>query len=126
MKTVMLLLVWRGLMMMKMMRRIRMMRRIEPSGPPLILITIPITTTTLPTANVRRRQGGIALPPAPPPDEEALRVDAVTLEQNDVARVKALVLDVAAPPFGEHVALAAVPVRVAEAPTLPRLVLETQ
>lgn len=121
-------------MQVLLMRRIRM-RRIEPSGPPettsssrsSLILTIPIATLPVPhrpAANVHRR--GLAVSPAPPSDEEAVSVGAVALEQDDVAGVEALVLDIAAPPFGEHVALAAVPVGVAKPPALTRLVLETQ
>jgi len=105
------------------------MRRIEPSGPPettpgstTLILTIPVPHR--PAANVHRRR--LAVSPAPPSDKEAVSIGAVALKQDDVAGVEALVLDVAAPPFGEHVALAAVPVGVAEPPALTRLVLETQ
>lgn len=50
----------------------------------------------------------------------------MALEQNDVAGVEALLLDVAAPAFGENVALATVPIGVAESPALAGLVLEVQ
>lgn len=126
MKTVML--IWQRMMM----RRIRM-RRIEPSGPPHAHTTttnlIPITTALAVShhpANVRRGGGTTTLPAPPPPNEEPLRIITVALEQNDVAGVKTLVLHVTAPPLGENIALAAVPVRVTEPPALPRLVLETQ
>jgi len=134
MKTV--ILVWQGLMIMQLllMRRIRM-RRIEPSGPPqtttgaaaTLILTTPVATLPVrnrPAANVHRRC--VAVSPAPPSDEEAVGVGAVALEQDNVAGVEALVLDVAAPPFGQHVALAAVPVGVTKPPALTRLVLETQ
>lgn len=75
-------------------------------------------------ANVRGRVGvGLV---AGAGDEEALRVGAVSVEQNDVACVEAFVFDVTAPAFGQNVTLATVPIRVTEAPALPRLVLETQ
>lgn len=135
MKTV--ILVWQGLMIMQLlllMRRIRM-RRIEPSGPSqtntsaaaTLILTTPVATLPVPhrpAANVHRRC--VTVSPASPSDEEAVGVGAVALEQDNVAGVEALVFDVAAPPFGQHVALAAVPVGVAKPPALTRLVLETQ
>jgi len=59
-------------------------------------------------------------------DEEALRMGAVSVEENDVASVEPFVLDVTAPSFGQNVTLATVPIRVTETPALPGLVLETQ
>ena len=101
-------LVWEGEVMM-MVRRISWERRVEGGGS---------------DANVRGRVGvGLV---AGAGDEEALRVGAVSVEQNDVACVEAFVFDVTAPAFGQNVTLATVPIRVTEAPTLPGLVLETQ
>jgi len=92
-----------------MVRRISWERRVEGGGS---------------DANVRGRVGvGLV---AGAGDEEALRVGAVSVEQNDVACVEAFVFDVTAPAFGQNVTLATVPIRVTEAPALPRLVLETQ
>lgn len=92
-----------------MVRRISWERRVEGGGS---------------DANVRGRVGvGLV---AGAGDEEALRVGAVSVEQNDVACVEAFVFDVTAPSFGQNVTLATVPIRVTEAPTLPGLVLETQ
>lgn len=100
-------LVWEGEVMM-MVRRISWERRVGGGS----------------DANVRGRVGvGLV---AGAGDEEALRVGAVSVEQNDVACVEAFVFDVTAPAFGQNVTLATVPIRVTEAPTLPGLVLETQ
>lgn len=115
MKTVRL--VWQRLMMM---RRIRM-RRIETSGPPHthinpIVVAIAIAYRRPTIANMRRRNP--TLWPAPPSDEETLGVGSVALEQNDVASIETLLLHVTAPPFGQNVALTAVPVRVTESPAL--------
>lgn len=55
----------------------------------------------------------------PAGDEEAVRMSAVSVEQNDVAGVEAFVLDVTAPSFCQDIALAAVPVGVTESPQLP-------
>jgi hypothetical protein len=108
---------WQG-----MMRRIRL-RRIEHSGPPGATIAITMRCHhDVPTRTAIVRRG----PTAPPPNEQALGVGPVALEQNDVAGVEALLLDVAAPAFGEDVALATVPIGVAEAPALAGLVLEVE
>lgn len=56
-------------------------------------------------------------------NEEPVGVEAVPPEDDEVASGEALVLDVAAPAFGEDVALAAAPVGVAEAPELASLFL---
>lgn len=115
---------------MMMVRRIRLRRRIEHPGPTPTTTTL---NTTAAAASANLRPGIITSSSAailhrttPPPNEEALAVVSAPLEQNDVAGVEALFLHVAAPPFGQDVALAAVPVRVAEPPALAGLVLETQ
>ena len=48
------------------------------------------------------------------------------LEQNDVASIKLVLLDITAPPFCQHIALAAVPIGVTEPPAFSGLVLEVQ
>lgn len=130
--------VWRRTMIMILVRRIRrttitiimMRRRIEHPGPApraaaaAALARSSVNLRSARPAIVSRGSGGSGA--APPAYEEAVGVRAAALEQNDVAGVEALLLDVAAPPFGEDVTLAAVPVGVAEAPGLTRLVLETQ
>lgn len=68
-------------------------------------------------------QGGCTAPPA---NVEPLAIRAEPLEGDDVSGVEPLLLDEAAPPFGEDVALAAVPVWVPEPPHLPCLILEAQ
>lgn len=47
-------------------------------------------------------------------------------KEDDVAGVEPLLLHEAAPPLGQDVALAAVPIRVSEPPRLPAVVLEAQ
>ncbi|CAN6352936.1 unnamed protein product, partial [Urochloa humidicola] len=75
----------------------------------------------------RRRRRALAAAPAA--DEEAVagtQASAHPLEAHDVAGVEALLLHVPAPALGEHVALAAGPVRIPEPPRLAGLVLEGQ
>jgi len=55
--------------------------------------------------------------PAAEGDEKAAGAGA-PLEGNDVASLESFVLDEAAPALGEHVALAAAPVRIAKPPYL--------
>lgn len=103
------------------MRRIRV-SRIEHSGPPRPTSTITMLCPNPKATTAILRRG----PTPPPPYEQALIVVPVTLEHNDITGVEALLLHVAAPPFGQHVALAAVPIRVPEAPALAGLVLEAK
>jgi len=61
--------------------------------------------------------------PAAEGDEKAAGATA-PLEGNDVAGLEAFFFDETAPALGEHVALAAVPVRIAEPPCFVVAVLE--
>lgn len=120
---------WRSVMM----RRIRM-RRIETCGGPPQRYALAVTTTIITIiafviwhrhGSARLGGGGMEVA-APPGDIKAVGVGTVAEEGNDVAGVEAFVFDVTAPAFGQHVALAAVPIRVTEAPVLAGFVLETQ
>lgn len=64
--------------------------------------------------------------PPPPPNEEAADLLGVAREEDNIAGVEPLLLHETAPPFGQDVALAAVPIRVTEPPRLPDLVFEPQ
>lgn len=55
-----------------------------------------------------------------------MEIKTVTLKENNVACVEVFVFDVPAPSFGQHVALATVPIRVSEFPTLAWLILEAK
>ncbi|PKA64306.1 hypothetical protein AXF42_Ash009526 [Apostasia shenzhenica] len=72
----------------------------------------------------RSRAPGASLPAAA--DVEAVAVGAAAKEEDHIACVELLLLDEAAPALGEHVALAAGPVGVAEPPRLSGLVFEAQ
>lgn len=125
------------MMMMMMMRRIRV-RVIERSGPRFRnsptststrrtivcdhTSTTAATTTTTTTAAIMRGHSSTSSPP----NEQTVTVSTVSFKQNDITSIESLLLNIAAPAFGQHVALAAVPIRVAESPALSRLVLETQ
>lgn len=93
------------LMMMMVVLRVRVHR---PPPPPPVAARRRRTTALL---SSRR-------PAPPPPDEDPLAVHTVALEEDDVAGIEPLLLHVAAPPFGQHVALATTPVRIPEANNL--------
>lgn len=99
------------------MDRIRMTGINHPTPPTSATATV---RNRLSTADVWR---GDRIPP-PPPDEEAAGVDAVAREDDHIAGVETLLLDEAAPPFRQNVALAAVPVGVPESPRFPQFILE--
>lgn len=101
-----------------MMRRIRICRAQHSSPTP--------TATAATTTTTRRRRGlrrGRRRAPLPP-NEQPIPIAAVAFKNDDVAGVKALLFDEAAPALSEHVALATIPVRVTEAPELAGVVFE--
>ena len=110
--------------------RVRRSRRAVAHGAPRLLLAGGVQRGCRSAhGQWRCRCGCRALAPTPAADEEAVtgaEATAHALEAHDVAGVEALLLDVAAPPLGEHVALAAGPVRVPEPPRLAGLVLEGQ
>lgn len=55
-----------------------------------------------------------------------IQIPYTTLEGHNVTGIKLLLLHKTAPPFGHHIALAAVPIRISEPPHLPIPVLEIQ
>lgn len=113
------------MLLMMMMRRIRV-RIIERSGPRFrnnptststsctIVCDHTSTTATTTTAAIMRSHGSTSSPP----NEQSVTVGTVSFKRNDITSVESLLLNIAAPAFGQHVALAAVPIRVAESPAL--------
>lgn len=67
---------------------------------------------------VRVNGGGGALTASAPANEESPGIRTLSLKENDIAWVEMFVFDESAPSFSQHVALAAVPVRVSEPPAL--------
>jgi hypothetical protein len=101
--------------------RVRRPRLAVPHGAPRLLLL------GAAVRGGRRWRRLRALAASPVADQEAVcdaEAAANPLEAHDVAGVEALLLDVPAPALGEHVALAAGPVRVPEPPRLAGLVLE--
>ena len=80
------------------------------------------------TSTTRSGRDGDGPPPASDIEAAAdTRARArASLERHHVSRLQLLLLHEPAPAFGEHVALAAAPVRVAEAPRLARRVLQAE
>lgn len=108
------------MLLMMMMRRIRV-RIIERSGPRFRNSPTSTSTSctivcdhTSTTAAIMRSHGSTSSPP----NEQSVTVGTVSFKQNDITSIESLLLNIAAPAFGQHVALAAVPIRVAESPAL--------
>lgn len=61
-----------------------------------------------------------------PTNEESTAVSTVAMEENDVAGVEVLLLDVSTPAFGQDITLTTVPIGVSESPWLTFLVLKAE